>query len=602
MPTPIKNMLNLFTDIEVGTTIPLNLTTHHPLYDKNLPIWEKCRDALGGDEDIKAGSTKYLFKLNGQTNTEYTNYLNRAQWFGATGRTLDSYLGMIFRKSPQIFFRNDLSEEEQIPNTFFDSVSVDGKSLTDFIHDVTEEIISVNRCGVLVEFPQDEQALTARSEYEYETILKEKDVHPILAKYPAESIINWGWQYIGRRVVPTYFVLKETVYDGYEYGSMVPLQNDIYRVLFLEPYEDGFRYAQITLETIMTGTQAYNLRVTDVVHPMKEGKYIPYIPFFVLDDRGINYRTIEKPMINDLVNTNIGHFRNSADHENEIHIVGCKTMYFAGWDRKIYGNPKIGGALAGPAGSEPKMIEASSDSGITDEMKVKVEQMAVLGAERIAPGTNYVSSVGTAEVSNTSESSSLVLLANTLGRSFSIIADFMLSWARHPDTGVNVQINHDFINSGIRPDELLAFAKMWQQGAISRETYFENLRKKEVYPDKWTMEDEMNAIKESQQELLNFNNETIDDLIERFDSLEADVSATITSSNSGAALVSVSTAAGGSNISTSTDISDASVESATARNNEVRGSSSASAKEDSEKSPEEEKKKKEDRETHDPDQ
>lgn len=574
---PVINLLERLSSIKVGEMIPLNITTPHPLYNENKPIWDKCRDAIGGDEDIKKAGAKYLPKLNGQTNKEYENYLNRAQWFGATSRTVDSYLGMIFRKNPQMFYDMESKSAKEIPDNFFNSITVDGSSLNEFINNVTEEIISVNRCGVLVEFPNDPRIVNAVSEYEKEEFLREHNLHPILAEYKTETIINWNWMYMDQKVIPTYFVLKEEIFNSYYPSSIVPIQTDVYRILMLEPYLDGFRYKQIKFQNVLKDSAPNNFKATEVIYPQKNGQYIPFIPFYVLDDKGVNYRTIRKPMVNDLVNTNIGHFRNSADWENELHIVGHKTLYFPGWDKKIHGNPKIGGALAGPANCEPTMIEASSDSGIKEEMNSKVEQMAVLGTERISSSNQYLSSAETAKVANASESSSLTLLATTLGKSFSLICDFVLSWAKYVDSGVNVQINKDFFQDDINGSELLEWMKAYQQGGVSWETYFYNLKKKEVYPDKWTPEKEEDAIQRALDKQFNLADEKYADVLEKIAAIRADVQATMTTTSSGQTMLSMSTQGGGANQSTSADLTNAQMEGATARNNETPGGSNATA-------------------------
>ena len=181
------NIIEMLSNIELDQTILLDITTKHPQYDKFAPIWKKCRDAVGGQEEIKEAGREYLFQLNGQSDAQYTNYLNRSQWFDATSRTRQSYLGMTFRKSPQVFYKDDIKEENTPPKDFFDTITSEGKSLTEFIHDVTEEVITVNRCGVMVNFPTNEEAINAISEYEYEEIIKSKEIRPVMEMYKAED-------------------------------------------------------------------------------------------------------------------------------------------------------------------------------------------------------------------------------------------------------------------------------------------------------------------------------------------------------------------------------------------------------------------------------
>jgi len=473
----LKGVLSVLSDAKEGDILPINLTTPHPLYSKYAEIWGKCRDASDGEEAIKGiydhqnagyssgGRTRqYLPKLNGQSQEEYANYLSRAHWFGASSRTIGAYLGMIYRKNPQVFYKKE--RETEIPDDFFNNISVEGASLTDFMHEVTEEIITVNRVGVLVDYPQNSEAQNATSAYEYEEIVKEKRLTPNVSMYKTETIVNWNWTYIDGKLIPMYFVLKEEVYNGIDMGSLAPVKTDIYRILFLEPYEKFYRYKQLVFESVVSGVVSNSNRVTEVITPQMNGKYIPFIPFYILDDKGINFKNIKKPMINDLVNVNVGHFRNSADWENELHIVGHKTLYFPGWDKKVYGNPKIGGALAGPANCEPKMIEASSDSGIRKEMDKKVEEMAVLGSEKISNASGFNTSVPAGRMATASESSTLTLLAGSLGRSFTVIGRFLLQWAGIEDTGINVQVNKDFFQDDITGAEVLEWMNLGTHTSI----------------------------------------------------------------------------------------------------------------------------------------
>lgn len=579
-----KNMSDIIgelSEVKVGEVLSVNLSTPHPLYNKNKEIWKKCRDAVGGQEEIKEGATKYLPKLNGQTDPEYTNYLDRAQWFGATSRSKKAYIGMLFRKSPQLFFDKEKKEEDKEIQALFDSISSEGQSLTEFAQEAASELIDVNRCGVLVEFPTDEDALSSVSAYEYEKTIKVKNITPVISMYPAESIVNWGWKRIGKNIVPMFFVLKESEYDSYDRGTLSAVKTDIYRVLVLEPFEGSYRYKQIECEPTNTAGTSNKQQVSSISYPLKEGRYLPFIPFFVFDDQGLNFKTIKKPMINDLSNTNIGHFKNSADWENELHIVGHKTLFFPGWDKKLYGNPKIGGALAGPINGEPKMIEASSDSGIRTEMDKKKEEMAVLGSEVISSGASYIASVDTARVANSSESSTLTLLSKSLSKNLTAICRFVLAWARKPDPSMRVIINTDFFQDDIKGSELLEFMKAYQQGGISWDTYFETMKKKELYKAGTTSKQEKEAIEKSLEDQFNMADEKYLDVLEKIASIEADVQATITSSSSGQTLLSMSTGGGGSNISTSTSVKEGSMDRASARNNETPGSSNASAKKDS---------------------
>ena len=80
--------------------MPANST--HLDYDAALPAWLRARDVIAGDDAVKAGGTKYLPRLDSQSDDEYLAYKTRACFFNATSRTCDGFLGLLFRRDPEV--------------------------------------------------------------------------------------------------------------------------------------------------------------------------------------------------------------------------------------------------------------------------------------------------------------------------------------------------------------------------------------------------------------------------------------------------------------------------------------------------------------------
>ncbi|MGB5861724.1 MAG: hypothetical protein WBH52_25210, partial [Pseudomonas aeruginosa] len=74
----------------------------HPLWTANQPRWERCRTALQGQDAVHAAGEKYLPTLAGQDKAEYDAYKGRALFYGATARTEEALIGMVFRKEPTV--------------------------------------------------------------------------------------------------------------------------------------------------------------------------------------------------------------------------------------------------------------------------------------------------------------------------------------------------------------------------------------------------------------------------------------------------------------------------------------------------------------------
>ncbi|KDD63311.1 hypothetical protein L536_2173, partial [Bordetella bronchiseptica SO10328] len=150
----------------------------HPLWLANQPRWERCRTALQGQDAVHAAGEKYLPKLAGQDKAEYDAYKGRAMFYGATARTEEALIGMVFRKEPTVTLPAALQP-------MIEDADLAGTPVDTFIENVTKEVIDVTRVGVLVDYP------VASGEFMTVGQAQAAGMRPYLATYKAEAIINW---------------------------------------------------------------------------------------------------------------------------------------------------------------------------------------------------------------------------------------------------------------------------------------------------------------------------------------------------------------------------------------------------------------------------
>ena len=103
----------------------MSVSTTKQIYNKFAVQWRTMRDAIEGDEAIKAANVRYVPQLTGQTPDEYAAYLQRATYFNATQRTLDALSGFVFSKAPQY-------DVPPAIEALFEDITLDGKTMTDF--------------------------------------------------------------------------------------------------------------------------------------------------------------------------------------------------------------------------------------------------------------------------------------------------------------------------------------------------------------------------------------------------------------------------------------------------------------------------------------
>jgi hypothetical protein len=169
-----------------------SLSTQHPAYRYALQDWRLCRDAYYGERKIKErdGGQYYLPPTSGmmldgmvpcsfplrETHVPklskgyfaYRSYLLRACFPDFMSDGVESNIGLLWNNPPEIKLPASMEylRERATP---------DGMSLNDFLMTMHEQVLSVGRCGVLGDMPQE----TRSAEPFYLTL------------YRAEDIINW---------------------------------------------------------------------------------------------------------------------------------------------------------------------------------------------------------------------------------------------------------------------------------------------------------------------------------------------------------------------------------------------------------------------------
>ena len=70
----------------------------HPLWTASQPRWERCRTALQGQDAVHAAGTSTCPSWQGRSRRSTTPTRGRALFYGATARTEEALIGMVFRK------------------------------------------------------------------------------------------------------------------------------------------------------------------------------------------------------------------------------------------------------------------------------------------------------------------------------------------------------------------------------------------------------------------------------------------------------------------------------------------------------------------------
>lgn len=452
------------------------VTSQHPEYDKAHKTWKKMRDVVAGQEQVHANGETYLPKLGGQTESEYKAYKGRALFLAATGKTVDSLSGMVFRKPVEV-------EAPASMEPWVEDITASGVSVEQLCKESLNELTTVGRYGLMVDYPQ------ATDTDRPDTVANATSMgfRPRAKQYNAEHIINWQTGTVNNEEILTMVVLKEMVPDPIdEFDTSTKVEQ--YRVLDLE---GGYR--QRVFKKDGNGS---DWNVVEEFWPTMNGSRMSFIPFIIVGVDGEN-TDVDIPPLNDLADINLSHYQAYADYRHGLHFTGLPTMIVTG-SEEPKGGMTVGSASAAffPAPETEAFFLEFEGKGLdeySDEIDNLEKNMAIFGARLLRESKKVGEAAETASINRAGESSLLASWANIVGASVQHALEIMAEWGGVSGE-ISVQLNTDFIPQPMDAQRMTALLGLWQGGAITHETLIENLMRGEVVSEGTTPEDEIGKI------------------------------------------------------------------------------------------------------------
>ena len=488
--------------------MPANST--HPDYDANLATWLRARDVIAGEDAVKSAGENYLPRLDSQSEDEYKAYKARACFFNATSRTADGFLGLLFRRDPSVKLPDRHAGIGGVLRVFTDDVDLMGTSLFTFCKGVTNEVLSVGRCGTLVDW---DGAGESRA---------------YVVRYATEDILNWHTERINGRNVLSLVVLREVIANaGADPFQQTPIEQ--VRVLKLEQIDGQTnRYVVELWQQQTKDKRAANnpslwsgifgskpsqakteWKLIETRIPLRLGKPLPLIPFVFHGPRNA-LPDVDKMPLADIIQVNLDHYRLDADYKHGLHFTALPTAWVSGFDKDS--ELRIGSSTAWVAeqvGAAAGFLEFKGHGLSTFENAQNRDErlMAVLGSRMLEDTKRVGETADAIELRQAGENSILMTLALSLSDSISQVLRWVYWWnsteAYPEDVSedlVLLSINTDFTAKGLTSLELTAIVSAWQAGAISQATMFDLFRKGEVLPTGRTDSEETKLIGQNGRE------------------------------------------------------------------------------------------------------
>lgn len=464
------------------------LENKHAQYSANEYVWQKLRDVTDGEEAVKARDTggvpgaanvrvdssrdagavrslrytlewdrqwvsqAYLPPLGGQDADSYTRYLNRAEFYAASARTVDGLVGAVMRKSPQIE-----PAETQPLDEWLDNIDLAGTDFDTFAADVLREVIITGRVGILVDYPTEGPMQ-----------------RPYLVRYRTEQITNWRTEVRDGATLLTQVVLHEAVSVPGEGGFGVD-EAERYRVLTLG--EDGLLTVDIW-ERNETNENTWVL--TESIQPQRRGQRLDYVPFVIIGPVKCDVEMQKSPIL-DLVNVNLHHYKLSADYRHMLHWSCIPQPIVIGDDPQqeyMWGSEA---AWTLPSGASAQILECSGAAA--DAVKTALtddeNRMALLGARLLEAQKREAETAEAMRLRQAGESATLTTISKSVSQGLQQALRWCVGWVGGNPEQVNCYLNTDF-GVTFAATELTELFKIVQGGGMSLDTFMTILVKADL--------------------------------------------------------------------------------------------------------------------------
>lgn len=434
--------------------------TKHPDYTAHAELWQLMRDATGGEGAVKGAGEEYLPQPSGfKTQADgglllYAAYQKRAQFPEIASPTVHGMVGVIHRTEAQI-------EMPAAMEPLWEKATKDGLPLEALHRRITAELLTTGRYSLLADASSEGSDL------------------PWLAGYSAEALINWSDD-------RSMFVLDES---GLKREGFRWEHQQRFRVLDLS---DGRYSAQN-----YTGTER---SAGDAIEPTGRGNVtLTEIPFVVIGARDLSLKP-ELPPLLGVARAAVALYQLSADYRWQLFMTGQETLVIINGDAPTAvgagaviaikqgeqtGTPDV--KYVGPAGTG---IEAHRIA-----MQDERANAAQAGARLFKSSESKSAESGDAlRIRFAAETSTLTSIAQASAQGLEKALRHIAVMIGHRPEEVTVKPNLSFVDSSLTPQEAVSVVSLWQSGALSKQTVYENLQRGEVASAERSFEEEQELI------------------------------------------------------------------------------------------------------------
>ncbi len=426
----------------------MSIDTPNEEYLKAAQRWQSTRDAVDGQEAVKAKKEAYLPAFIPADVARYEQYLKFAYYVNVAGRTKRGLVGAVYRKPAEIELPTEL--EYLLTNA-----NGAGMGLVQSSKKAVGDVLEIGRYGLFVDYPSTEPGMTKEQ-------VKSLDLKAYIKPFSAECGINWRTTVIGGKEALSLVVLEED--EAVAKDDFTNETKKKYTALMLV---DGLYQIQIWDESGRIDTK----------EPTKsDGSRWDSIPFVFVGSED-NSPDIDQSPLSDLANINLAQYRNIADREAMLRMfsqmslhIDTGEMTIDSWNEANPNGVMFGAsrAIVTNGGGSVNILQANGQDLISQAIKDKSDEMISVGARVIDKNTANQ----TAEAARINAASENSVLDNIVGN-VSAAYRKAISWVGDYNgvntEGVVFELNQDYFDSKLNAQDVMAVIQLADRGDLTDE-------------------------------------------------------------------------------------------------------------------------------------
>ena len=436
-----------------------------------------CRDLMKGGRHMRDKGEMYLPKFPQETDDDYDARLASTWLFDGVGKTIEDLSGKVFETPVQ------LAETNTDLDMWAYNVDLQGRDLAQFARDVFDQAQASGISFIMVDAPARGELTRVQAQA--------GNFRPYFVNLSIEEIVGYKTMVIDNVPTLTQIRVMETVTEESD-DEFDPAMIEQVRVLTL-PVEDGRIVGTVNVRLYRKdGDEQWR-----IYEEFATG--MPRI-YVAACDLGRDGYMKAKPPHARLAEINLAHWRSQSDQANIMHHARAPMKYFHGYSREDLEAFTEGAGYAFYSSNENAKIGviehsgAAIDAGRT-ELKDMEFQMQAMGLQLIISRTGSSTATGDL-IDEQKVNSRLGMWADNLKDTLELAFSWMAEMAGI-SADIDVIINKDFAANALSHLDMDALNKMYLAEVISKRTYINEAKRRNLLSEEIDPDDESEMIEMS---------------------------------------------------------------------------------------------------------